>query len=200
MVFWLRQGMAIQPLLLIVGATAVRIAAAILARDLLLRHFDTSARSFLGRWTTRPPAGEIVAMFGYKTMAQCFSLHVLCWYLGAAETWVIFRLMRHPVSLTEALVIDNFAYTLRTFGFFVPAAARVQEGAYIVVGALIGISPAAALAFSLARRAREIALGVPGLVLWQYWEAAALSGRRRAVPLPQSRAGRRRDAQSPWSG
>jgi hypothetical protein len=42
----------------------------------------------------------------------------------------------------------------------VPAAAGVQEAAYLLAGAVFGISPAAALAASLARRARDLVLGV----------------------------------------
>ena len=37
----------------------------------------------------------------------------------------------------------------------------------MLVGSVLGIDPAVALALSLARRVREVLFGVPGLVVWQ---------------------------------
>ena len=56
--------------------------------------------------------------------------------------------------------------------FLVPAALGVQEGGYLVVGAWLGIPAEAALALAMIRRAREVAIGVPGLLLWQASEYA----------------------------
>jgi hypothetical protein len=40
----------------------------------------------------------------------------------------------------------------------------------MVVGGLFGIAPPVAIALSLIKRLREIAWGVPALVLWQWLE------------------------------
>ena len=80
-----------------------------------------------------------------------------CWFIGAAETWVIFALMGMPVSPAEALAIDSLVVGLRTFGFLVPAAAGVQEASYVLVCALFGLPAATAVAVSLIRRARDLA-------------------------------------------
>jgi hypothetical protein len=42
----------------------------------------------------------------------------------------------------------------------------VQEGGYLLLAPLVGLPPDAALALSLAKRAREILLGAPGLLYW----------------------------------
>ena len=102
-----------------------------------------------------------------------FALHILLWFFGAAETWVILTLMGTRTSGTTALVIDSFVSALRTFTFLVPAAAGVQEASYVLSGALCGISPSTSLALSLTRRARDIVLGVPALMTWQILEARA---------------------------
>jgi hypothetical protein len=47
----------------------------------------------------------------------------------------------------------------------------VQEGGYVVVGNLLGISGDAAFALSLIARVRELILGIPGLIAWQVIEA-----------------------------
>jgi putative membrane protein len=88
-----------------------------------------------------------------------FALHLLCWFLGAAELWLVFALLGQPVSAARALVIDSAVAGLRTFVFMVPAAAGVQEASYVLVCAVFGIAPAAAVAASLARRARDLTLG-----------------------------------------
>ena len=54
--------------------------------------------------------------------------------------------------------------------FFVPGALGVQEGGYLLICAMFGVSAPSALALSLIRRIRELALGVPGLLLWHRME------------------------------
>ena len=88
------------------------------------------------------------------------ALHTLCWFLGAAELWLVFALLGRPVGALDALVIDSVVAGLRTFVFMVPAAAGVQEASYVLACAVFGIPPAVAVAASLARRARDLALGV----------------------------------------
>jgi hypothetical protein len=43
----------------------------------------------------------------------------------------------------------------------------VQEAGYALLAPLVGIDPAAALALSLVRRARDVVVGVPTLLIWQ---------------------------------
>ncbi len=50
----------------------------------------------------------------------------------------------------------------------------MQEGGYVVVGALFGLGPDVALALSLLKRAREITSGVPGLLAWHFAEGKRL--------------------------
>ena len=50
----------------------------------------------------------------------------------------------------------------------VPGALGLQEGGYVLVGAALGIPGEAALALALVKRARELALGLPSLVAWQW--------------------------------
>ncbi|HWF63710.1 MAG TPA: lysylphosphatidylglycerol synthase domain-containing protein [Rhizomicrobium sp.] len=101
------------------------------------------------------------------------AIQLVMWFFGAVEAWVTFRLMGVHVSGVEALVIDALGTTFRTLGFMVPAAAGVQEAGYVLVGLAFGVTPARGLAFSLARRARDLAIGVPGLLCWQFLEARA---------------------------
>jgi hypothetical protein len=46
----------------------------------------------------------------------------------------------------------------------------VQEAGYLFVGNLLGIPGEAALALAMMARARELTLGVPALIAWQFIE------------------------------
>jgi len=111
-------------------------------------------------------------------LALGFGLHVLCWFLGAVELWLVFELLGKPVSAAQALVIDGAVAGLRTFVFMVPAAAGVQEASYVLACAVLGISPAAAVAASLARRARDLTLGTLTLGLAVGTDRAIIRGPR----------------------
>jgi putative membrane protein len=136
-----------------------------------LRSMRRRAALALGRMTAR---GE-----GFPVSIL---LHLVCWVLGAGETWLIFHLMHVAVSLPAALVIDSLVGAIRAASFFVPVSIGVQEGGYVLLCGLFGISPATALAFSLARRARDFLIAAPVLLSWQWREAQALfpagTGRR----------------------
>jgi putative membrane protein len=97
-------------------------------------------------------------------------LHLAAWLLGVAETYVALNLLGMTPTWREAMVIESLGQAARGLGFFVPGALGVQEAAYLIICAMFGASPAQALALSLMRRARELALGLPGLVFWQWIE------------------------------
>ena len=93
--------------------------------------------------------------------------HMLAWLLGIAEVWVALRLLGQPVDVRTALLFESLGQAIRTGAFAVPGALGIQEGGYVLVGSALGISPGAALGLSLARRVRELLLGLPGLAVWQ---------------------------------
>lgn len=104
----------------------------------------------------------------------CSALHLLGWFVNGAGGWLIMRLIGADISLAEAMAIEGLLQTALTAAFFVPGFAGVQEAAYIVLGGVFGLSPETAIAVSLVRRARDIALGVPVLLAWQLVEARRL--------------------------
>ncbi len=158
------------PLALLLAALVLASAAAVLFRRRLGQACAAAARRILSRWAEADSSGLIAQGFEAARLLPSFALHVLCWFLGSLETYVVFALLHHPVSLAEAVVIDSLANTLKTFAFLIPAAAGVQEGAYVLVCAALGIGAAPAMAFSLARRARELLIGLPALGLWNVLE------------------------------
>jgi uncharacterized membrane protein YbhN (UPF0104 family) len=67
----------------------------------------------------------------------------------------------------------------RSAGFVVPGALGVQEGGFILVCGLFGIEADTAIALSMVKRLRELAIGLPGLVSWQVSEGKRLVQRRQ---------------------
>ena len=104
-------------------------------------------------------------------MGVAILLHFTGWILGGFETWLLFHLMHVQIGLPQAIVIDSLLSTVRTLAFFVPASVGVQEAFYALLGGLFGITPVEAIAFSLARRARDFAVGIPILLTWNVREA-----------------------------
>lgn len=156
---------------LALAATAVMVAGLALARRSLGSWLGAMARAVATRWPAVLPQGDgdagrdVQACFDRILRRRArlwsgFALHLGCWCLGAGEAWVIFRLLGVDLTASQALAIDGTVVGLRTFGFMIPAAAGVQEASYMLGAAVFGIPPAAAIAASLARRARDLALGI----------------------------------------
>jgi glycosyltransferase 2 family protein len=100
-------------------------------------------------------------------------LHLVAWIGNGLAGWVGLRLIGAHVDLGAALGIESLLYAMRSAAPFVPNALGVQEAAYAVLAPLFGVSVEFALALSLLKRARDVVLGVPVLLVWQ-----AAEGRR----------------------
>jgi len=78
------------------------------------------------------------------------------------------------VSLPAMVMVESLIFTLRSVAFVVPGALGVQEVGYLALAPVAGISPEALLALSLAKRARDVAIGLPTLIAWQLLEARGI--------------------------
>jgi putative membrane protein len=105
-------------------------------------------------------------------VAGSFLLSFLGWVVGTGEVVLILLFIGHPVTWVQALLLESLGQAIRGAAFAIPGALGVQEGGYLLLAPLAGLPPDAALALSLAKRTREILLGVPGLFYLRF------SGRR----------------------
>ena len=101
-------------------------------------------------------------------LAGCF-WHLLSWLVGAVEIWLILDFSGIHISWKNALLMESLGQAARSAAFMVPGALGVQEGAYMLIGSLVGLPPPVSLGLSLARRARELLLGLPGLLVWLHF-------------------------------
>jgi glycosyltransferase 2 family protein len=97
-------------------------------------------------------------------------LHFAAWIASAVGAWIAFRLAGAHVDLVSVLAIESLIAAARGVAVVIPNALGVQEAAYAVVAPLFGVGAEFGLAVSLLKRARDIAIGVPILLIWQGME------------------------------
>jgi glycosyltransferase 2 family protein len=103
-------------------------------------------------------------------IALATALHLLAWFGTGCASFIAFRLLGADIDFLAALGIEALLHAVLASAILVPGYAGVQEAAYAGVGALFGQPAELALGVSLLRRARDIALGVPILLIWQFVE------------------------------
>jgi putative membrane protein len=158
----------------LVGATAVATVYAMAQR----RGF-----TLIERVANRAPQGAGLAA-GAATLQGCidhiygrlrgpvlgFLMHLTCWLASAVEAWFALGLMGAAPGFAVVLSIEGLVTGARALAFAVPGALGVQEAAHVFVGAMFGVSADALLALSLLKRARDLVLGLPPVVAWQFLE------------------------------
>lgn len=152
----------------------------------------------LERWATRllgsraswPMALEggridaaVTRLFAQRArLLRALGWQLLSYLLGSFETWYALRLLGHPVDIQTALAIEALTQAVRNAGFLVPAGLGVQEAAVLLFGYLAGVGSEVALSLALVKRMREILIGVPALLSWQWFEARRLRAARPLSP------------------
>jgi putative membrane protein len=101
-----------------------------------------------------------------RAVASSFVWHMGGWVSQVGETWLLFKLFGANVPLVTAFAIESMTSAARGAAFFVPSGVGVQEMTLLSMAKLTGIDMELALALGIAKRARELVLGVPGLVAW----------------------------------
>ena len=169
-------------------------AAAILATGLLVAQrrgfglIDRLAAALGHDWLERTTAGTaalhaaISAIYARRLrLCANFLLHLASWIAATTEVWLALRFAGVPLGFGVVLVIEGLLYAVRSVAFAVPNAVGVQEGAYILLGGSFGLTPEMALALSLLKRARDLALGLPVLAACQFFEGRRLWRRVAAL-------------------
>lgn len=103
-------------------------------------------------------------------LALCTMMHLGGWLLTAGSGWLGFRFLGIPARLPDVIGLEALVQGSMTLAFVVPGAIGVQEGAFAGFASLFGLPPDGSLAVSLVMRARQVAVGVPVLLIWQFVE------------------------------
>ena len=119
--------------------------------------------------------GAVVAIYGDRSsLCRAALLRLVGWVAGAGEIWLVLRFSHHRLGAIDAFILESLGAGVRAAAFMVPGALGVLEASSIVFGALFGLPADTALTISLARRVRELALGLPGLFVWHWIEGHRL--------------------------
>jgi putative membrane protein len=110
-----------------------------------------------------------------RRVIAAFLFNLLAWVASAAGAWIALRFMGSTVPLWAVLTIEALIFTLRSVAFVVPGAIGVQEIVYALIGPLFGLPPSTAVALSLIKRARDLLIGLPAIVIWQTTEYRRLA-------------------------
>jgi putative membrane protein len=128
------------------------------------------------QWQSLVASGEnldrtIQAIYGRRLgVVASAGASILAFVGGTGEVWIAMRALGLSAPVLHALILHSMALAVRSTAFLVPAGLGAQEGGYVLVGSLLGIPGEAAFALALMARVRELTLGVPGLIAWQFIE------------------------------
>jgi len=107
--------------------------------------------------------------------------HMVSWLLGGVEVCLAVHFLGLDIGIGPGLIIESLGQALKAVGFAVPGALGIQEGGYIVICRVLGLSPEVAIALSLMKRLREILLGGSGLIFWQRTAAKGAEAPREST-------------------
>jgi putative membrane protein len=106
----------------------------------------------------------------YRSRARVgasIAIHAVGWIASAIGAWIAFRLIGMRVELKSVLALESLVSAIRSTAVFIPHALGAQEAAYAVLSPLFGIGAEFGLAVSVLKRARDLAIGIPILLVWQ---------------------------------
>jgi putative membrane protein len=109
-------------------------------------------------------------------------LRLAGWVAGAGEVWLVTHFLGRSLSAADAFILESLGCGVSAAAFMVPGALGALEGGFVIFGALFGLPADISLSISLSKRVRELLLGLPGLLVWQWTEARSLLRRHDNAP------------------
>jgi putative membrane protein len=151
--------------------------------------FGRISRRIAGRWFPNADErvqvlqAELSMIYGHTLrLALGFAIHLLGWIGTGTAGWIAYRALGVPIEFDDALAIEALLAAVAAVSFLVPLNAGVQEAGYAGLGAIFGVPPELSLGVSLVRRARDLAIGIPVLLVWQFVEVRRLRVTATAPP------------------
>ena len=120
----------------------------------------------LAAWLQSLDAALQLIAGSHTLMAVSLALHLVSFLGHAAETWLTLSLMGAPTGFAAAIMLESISFSARSAAFLISSGWGAQEAALVALAAVAGLSPGTALALGLVKRAREFAVGLPGLAVW----------------------------------
>ncbi|MHB8255102.1 MAG: lysylphosphatidylglycerol synthase domain-containing protein [Acidiferrobacter sp.] len=114
---------------------------------------------------------KVLILYRHRgALLRCAGWQLVGFVGNAAEIWLLAHLMHVSLSLGRVFIFESLIQAVHSVSFAVPGALGIQEGGFVVLGAVLGVNPDVALSIALGRRLRQIAIGLPVLGSWQWFE------------------------------
>jgi putative membrane protein len=150
---------------------------------------NLARRLLPGRWLSAFAASasavDEAVVAAYRSgwgILRAHLLRLVGWAAGAGEIWLVMQSLGHPVGTVDAFILESLGAGVRAAVFVVPGALGALEASFVLFGALFGMPAETALAMSLSKRVRELALGLPGLFVWHWIEGHKFLRRHEPEP------------------
>jgi len=101
---------------------------------------------------------------------RCAGWQILGFVGGAAEIGLMAHLMGVSLDLSQIFVLESLIQAVHSVSFMVPGSLGVQEAGFVLLAGPLGLSADVALSLALARRMRQVVMGLPILGSWQWFE------------------------------
>jgi putative membrane protein len=183
-----RDGTSTGPIAIGMGIALIAFVIAMRTQRHIAPLFVRFGRRILGQWFASDPRrraeseAELRQLYGHTSrVAIGTMLHLVGWFAKGAGNWIAFAMLGAPIDMASAVAIEALLHAVLAVAFVVPGYAGVQEAGYASIGALFGAPPEISLSVSILRRARDLAIGVPVLLLWQGIELRRLRKTRSAA-------------------
>jgi glycosyltransferase 2 family protein len=123
------------------------------------------------RWAdaqTAAPEAQAAAAIPLKSHLLAGLYMLGQWVSELIETWLVLRLLGVELTLPQLLVVELGGSLVRSLAFVVPGGLGVQDASYVALLVGLGVpgAEAAAPAFVLLKRAKDIVFVVLGLALF----------------------------------
>ena len=106
-----------------------------------------------------------------RRLVVCAAMRLTSFVVGAGEIWLGLYFLGETPGIAESIVLYSLTMVVRSAAFAIPGGLGAQEGGFLLVGTMLGLSPTTALALALLKRVREVLFGLPGLFVWWLLEA-----------------------------
>ncbi len=105
-----------------------------------------------------------------KKLLACLCRRFIAWMAKSGENWLFFFFAGAPITIQDAIILESLCTAFRSAAFFIPGGLGVQDGSLLIIGSLLGLGTDGMMALALAKRFRELIVGLPGLAWWFFRE------------------------------
>ncbi len=172
-------GPALEPMIVAVALAVILIALFGLQRALMAFGPTLVSRLPSGGADAQATIDALRAAYARPVrVAAGFAANLAAWIASASGAWLVLRAAGFDAPFRTVIAIESVVFAVRAVAFVVPAGIGVQEATYAILFPHLGLPIEAALVVALVKRARDLAVGLPTIVLWQWQELRGWVGAR----------------------